>query len=71
MSGPHCREAPGLGFDHGAEIVWAQGASLLETVADGRQIVFRQCFVQIVGGRLGPVHWMSHPQKGTEVVKSE
>ena len=35
MRGWHAGEASCLGFDHGAEIVSAQGALLLEIVSDG------------------------------------
>lgn len=46
MRGSHAGEASGLGLDLGSEIVSAQRALLLEIVADGHEIVFRQCFMQ-------------------------
>lgn len=46
MRGPDAREAPGLRLDHGAEIVSAHRALLLEIVSNGRQIVVGQCFAQ-------------------------
>lgn len=51
MGGSHAGEALGLGFDHGAKVLAAQGTLLLEIESDGRQSrghvtlsVLRWCF---------------------------
>lgn len=45
MRGPDASEALGLGFDHRAEVVAAQGPLLVKVGSDGFQVVVGQGFV--------------------------
>ncbi len=44
MSGPHAGEALGVGFDHGVEVVPAQGSLLLKIDSDGCEVIIGQGF---------------------------
>ena len=46
MRGSDAGKTLGLGFDHGAEVVSAQGTLLLEIGSDGRQVVVGRGFAQ-------------------------
>jgi hypothetical protein len=45
MRQPHPGEAPGLGFDHRAEVIPTLGPLLLKVGSDGFQVVVGQSFV--------------------------
>jgi hypothetical protein len=55
MRRPNAGEASGLGFDHGVEIVVAQGALLLEVGADGGEVVVGQGFMHEAVVSLGAI----------------
>ncbi len=52
MSEPDAGEALCLGFDHGAEVIAAPYALLLQVVADGLQVLVRQCLAVTGSGSL-------------------